>query len=134
LSGSGDSGGTAKQIVRKASKISFGTGRKDKDRGGGDASVNGSTPKEKEKEKDLPGRPSGSGGGPAFGVTQSSSSSSFFDVQSKYSYSPPIRCIGNVGPAIHTLSSSKNTRSILPTCVTIIVAPQINLRFSKHKL
>jgi len=59
-------------------------GRKDKDRGGGEASVNGSTPKDKEKDKDkdLPGRPSGSGGGPAFGATQSSGSSSFFNVSS----------------------------------------------------
>jgi serine/threonine protein kinase KIN1/2 len=83
--GSGDSGGTTKRIVRKASKLSFGMGRKDKERGGGEASVNGSTPKEKEKEKekDLPGRPSGSsGGGPAFGATQSSGSSSFFNVSS----------------------------------------------------
>ena len=84
--GSGDSGGTTKRIVRKASKLSFGMGRKDKDRGGaGETSVNGSTPKEKEKEKekDLPGRPSGSsGGGPAFGATQSSGSSSFFNVSS----------------------------------------------------
>jgi hypothetical protein len=74
--GSGDSGGTTRRIVRKASKLSFGMGRKDKDRGG-EASVNG---KEKEKEKDLPGRPSGSGGGPTFGATQSSGSSSFFNV------------------------------------------------------
>jgi hypothetical protein len=83
--GSGDSGGTTKRIVRKASKLSFGMGRKDKDRGAGEASVNGSTSKEKEKEKekDLPGRPSGSsGGGPAFGATQSSGSSSFFNVSS----------------------------------------------------
>jgi serine/threonine protein kinase KIN1/2 len=78
--GSGDSGGTTRRIVRKASKLSFGMGRKDKDRTG-EASVNGSTHKEKEKEKDLPGRPSGSGGGPAsFGPTQSSGSSSFFNV------------------------------------------------------
>jgi hypothetical protein len=79
--GSGDSGGTTRRIVRKASKLSFGMGRKDKDRTG-EASVNGSTHKEKEKEKDLPGRPSGSGGGgPAsFGATQSSGSSSFFNV------------------------------------------------------
>ena len=88
--GSGDSGGTTKRIVRKASKLSFAMGRKDKDRGsgggGGEASVNGSSTtkeKEKEKEKDLPGRPSGSGsGGPTFGVTQSSGSSSFFNVPS----------------------------------------------------
>ena len=80
--GSGDSGGTTRRIVRKASKLSFGMGRKDKDRTG-EASVNGSTHKEKEKEKDLPGRPSGSGGGggPAsFGAAQSSGSSSFFNV------------------------------------------------------
>jgi len=60
-------------------------GRKDKDRSG-EASVNGSTHKEKEKErekeKELPGRPSGSSGGPAFGATQSSGSSSFFNVPS----------------------------------------------------
>jgi serine/threonine protein kinase KIN1/2 len=85
--GSGDSGGTTKRIVRKASKLSFGMGRKDKDRGGGgEASVNGSSTakeKEKEKEKDLPGRPSGSGsGGHTLGVTQSSGSSSFFNVPS----------------------------------------------------
>ena len=82
--GSGDSGGTTKRIVRKASKLSFGMGRKDKDRGG-EASVNGNNTakeKEKEKDKDLPGRPSGSGsGGPTF-VTQSSGSSSFFNVPS----------------------------------------------------
>ena len=76
--GSGDSGGTTRRIVRKASKLSFGMGRKDKDRGG-EASVNGSMPKEKEKE--LPGQPSGSsGGGPGFGATQSSGSSSFFNI------------------------------------------------------
>ena len=82
--GSGDSGGTTKRIVRKASKLSFGMSRKDKDRGGGEVSVNGNSlkEKEKEKEKDLPGRPSGGGGGPAFGVTQSSGSSSFFNVPS----------------------------------------------------
>jgi hypothetical protein len=88
--GSGDSGGTTKRIVRKASKLSFGMGRKDKDRGG-EASVNGSThkEKEKEKEKELPGRPSGSsGGGPAFGVTQSSGSSSFFNVPSNATTTP----------------------------------------------
>jgi len=83
--GSGDSGGTTRRIVRKASKLSFGMGRKDKDRSG-EASVNGSTHKEKEKErekeKELPGRPSGSSGGPAFGATQSSGSSSFFNVPS----------------------------------------------------
>ena len=61
-------------------------GRKDKDRG--EPSVNGNSTakeKEKEKDKDVPGRPSGSGsggGGPTFGVTQSSGSSSFFNVPS----------------------------------------------------
>jgi len=81
--GSGDSGGTTRRIVRKASKLSFGVGRKDKDRAGEAATiVNG---KEKEKDKELPGRPSGgSGGGPTAGVgaTQSSGSSSFFNVSS----------------------------------------------------
>ena len=75
--GSGDSGGTTRRIVRKASKLSFGMSRKDKDRGG-EASVNGTTHKEKEKE--LPGPPSASGAGPTFGSTQSSGSSSFFNV------------------------------------------------------
>jgi hypothetical protein len=81
--GSGDSGGTTRRIVRKASKLSFGVGRKDKDRGG-EPSINGSThkEKEKEKEKETPG-PSGSGGpGATFGATQSSGSSSFFNVSS----------------------------------------------------
>jgi hypothetical protein len=79
--GSADSGGTTRRIVRKASKLSFGVGRKDKDRAG-ETGVNGtsSSHKEKEKEKELPGRPSG--GGPPFGATQSSGSSSFFNVSS----------------------------------------------------
>ncbi|KAI0300012.1 hypothetical protein B0F90DRAFT_1725966, partial [Multifurca ochricompacta] len=75
-SGSGDSGGTTKKIVRKASKLSFGVSRKDKD-----TSVNGNTHKEKEKEKESSGRPSG-GTGPALNATQSSGSSSFFNVSS----------------------------------------------------
>jgi len=74
--------GDSKQIVRKALKLPFGTGRKDKDRSGGKVSVNGSTPEKKEKEKDLPGRPLGSGDSPAFDVTRNSSSSSFFIVPS----------------------------------------------------
>ena len=79
LAVSGDTGGTTKQMVRKALKLPFGMGRKDKDRGGGELSVDGIT--RKEKEKDLPDPASGSGGSPAFGVTQSRSSSpSFFDV------------------------------------------------------
>ena len=88
--GSGDSGGTTKRIVRKASKLSFGMRNKDKDRG--EAIVNGTTSmsyKEKEKDKEVSGRPSGGGGGaspgagPAtFNATQSSGSSSFFNVSS----------------------------------------------------
>jgi len=77
---SGDSGGTTKQIVRKALKLPFGMGRKDKDRGGGEASVDGSTLKE--KKEDLPGRPSDSGGSPPFSVARGSSSPSFFIVSS----------------------------------------------------
>ena len=87
--GSGDSGGTTRRIVRKASKLSFGMNRKDKDKDRtGESSVNGSTHREKDKE--LPGRPSGGAGpgpgpGPTtntFGATQSSGSSSFFNVSS----------------------------------------------------
>jgi hypothetical protein len=61
-------------VVRKTSKLSFGVGKKDKDkeRADGTGSV---------REKDLPGRPSvGSGGGGV--ATQSSGSSSFFNVSS----------------------------------------------------
>lgn len=66
--GSGESteSGPAKSIVRKASKLSFGVGRKDKDGGS-------------QREKELPGRPSG---GTAFTQTPSSGSSSFFNVSS----------------------------------------------------
>lgn len=78
--GSGDSGGTTKRIVRKASKLSFGMKNKDKDRG--EASVNGTTHKEKEKEKEFPSRPSGGAGPPTLSATQSSGSSSFFNVSS----------------------------------------------------
>jgi len=82
--GSGDSGGTTRRIVRKASKLSFGMTRKDKDKDKdrtGETSLNGSTHKEKDKE--LPGRPSGGAvPGPTFGATQSSGSSSFFNVSS----------------------------------------------------
>jgi len=88
--GSGDSGGTTRRIVqlRKASKLAFGMSYKGqgKDRTG-EMSVNGSTHKEK-KEKELPSRPSGGTGlgpgpgpsMPTFGATQSSGSSSFFNV------------------------------------------------------
>ncbi|KAI0049113.1 Pkinase-domain-containing protein [Auriscalpium vulgare] len=65
-SGSNESGGVKKTIVRKASKLSFGVGRKDKD-------------KDKESEKELPNRPSG---GAEFAPAASSGSSSFFNVSS----------------------------------------------------
>ena len=91
--GSGDSGGTTKRIVRKASKLSFGLKSKDKDKDkdkdrGGEAStsVNGtsSSHKDKEKEREPPSRPSGGGvaGPTTFNATQSSGSSSFFNVSS----------------------------------------------------
>jgi serine/threonine protein kinase KIN1/2 len=86
--GSGDSGGTTRRIVRKASKLSFGVGRKDKDkekdRDRIETSVNGSTHKEKERERDAPGRASdGASAGPAtLNAGQSSGSSSFFNVSS----------------------------------------------------
>ena len=81
--GSGDSGGTTKRIVRKASKLSFGMRNKDKDRGEA-SGVNGtsSTHKEKEKEREVPSRPSGGAGPATFNATQSSGSSSFFNVSS----------------------------------------------------
>ena len=73
-------------MVRKAPKLSFWMGRKDKDRTG-ETSVNGSTHKEKEEEEEeLPSRPSGGAGPgpntPTFGATQRSGSSSFFNVSS----------------------------------------------------
>jgi hypothetical protein len=87
--GSGDSGGTTKRIARKASKLSFGMrSQKDKDRAGGGGepttSVNGTSTshKEKEKEKEVPGRQSGGGPATTFNATQSSGSSSFFNVSS----------------------------------------------------
>ena len=95
--GSGDSGGTTRRIVRKASKLSFGMSRnkdkdkdKDKDRTG-ETSLNGSMHKEKEKE--LPGRPSGGAvPGPTSGATtQSSGSSPFFNVSSNKSTVHPRR-------------------------------------------
>jgi len=71
-------------MVRKASKLSFAMSRKDKDKDKdrtGETSLNGSA--HKEKEKRLPGRPSGGAvPGPTFGETQSSGSSSFFNVSS----------------------------------------------------
>jgi hypothetical protein len=81
--GSGDSGGTTKRIVRKASKLSFGVRNKDKDRAE-TSGVNGtsSTHKEKEKEREVPSRPSGGAGPATFNATQSSGSSSFFNVSS----------------------------------------------------
>src|SRR6266849_2488194 len=73
--GLGNSEGTTKRIVHKASKLFFRLGHKDKERGSGKVSMNRSTPKEKEKEKekDLPKQPSGSSGDPTFSMTQSSS-------------------------------------------------------------
>lgn len=67
--GSGESAesGPGKSVARKASKLSFGVGRKDKDGGGS------------QREKELPGRPSG---GTAFTQTPSNGSSSFFNVSS----------------------------------------------------
>ena len=97
LAGSGGSGGTSPRIVRKASKLSFGMSCKDKDEDkdkdrAGEVSVNGSAHKEKEKEKELPSRPSdGAAPGPTtptFDATQSSDSSSFFNVSSN---APTVR-------------------------------------------
>jgi len=104
--GSGDSEGmTTRRIVRKASKLSFGMSRKDKDRTG-ETSVNG---KEKEKEKELPGRPSGGGGGgPAFGATQSSGSSSFFNVSSN---APTVHADDNNSVTINPEDSPRRSHS-----------------------
>ncbi len=105
--GSGDSGGTTKRIVRKASKLSFGVRSKDKDRGG-ETSVNGTTTthKEKEKEKELPGRPSG--GPPAtFNATQSSGSSSFFNVSSN---APTVHADDN-SATLHPEDSPRRSHS-----------------------
>ena len=97
--GSGDSGGTTRRIARKASKLSFAMRSRDKDKdrsGGGESSVmNGTSTsptsynkekeKEREREREVPGRQSGGSAGPAtttFNATQSSGSSSFFNVSS----------------------------------------------------
>ena len=97
--GSGDSGGTTRRIARKASKLSFAMRSKDKDKdrsGGGEPSVmNGTSTsptsynkekeKEREREREVPGRQSGGSAGPAtttLNATQSSGSSSFFNVSS----------------------------------------------------
>jgi len=112
--GSGDSGGTTKRIVRKASKLSFGMRNKDKDRG--EASVNGTTStshKEKEKDKEIPGRPSGGsaaspGAGPAtFNATQSSGSSSFFNVSSN---APTVHADDHSG-TLHAEDSPRRSHS-----------------------
>jgi serine/threonine protein kinase KIN1/2 len=101
--GSGDSEGTTtRRIVRKASKLSFGMSRKDKDRAG-EASVNG-----KEKEKELPSRPSGGGGGPGFGATQSSGSSSFFNVSSN---APTVHADDNNSITMNAEDSPRRSHS-----------------------
>ena len=112
--GSGDSGSTTRRIVRKASKLSFGMGRKDKDKDhrSSEATVNGNThnkEKEKEKEKELPSRPSGGGGsgGPAFGATQSSGSSSFFNVSS----GAPTVHADDVSATLHAEESPRRSHS-----------------------
>ncbi|KAH9955988.1 KA1 domain/Ssp2 C-terminal domain-containing protein [Russula dissimulans] len=103
--GSGDSeSATTRQIVRKASKLSFGMSRKDKGRAG-EASVNG---KEKETEKELPSRPSGGGGGPGFGATQSSGSSSFFNVSSN---APTVHADDNNSVTINAEDSPRQSHS-----------------------
>ncbi|KAH9955992.1 KA1 domain/Ssp2 C-terminal domain-containing protein [Russula dissimulans] len=103
--GSGDSEGTTtRQIVRKASKLSFGMSRKDKGRAG-EASVNG---KEKETEKELPSRPSGGGGGSGFGATQSSGSSSFFNVSSN---SPTVHADNNSSVTINAEDLPRRSHS-----------------------
>jgi serine/threonine protein kinase KIN1/2 len=109
--GSGDSGGTTRRIVRKASKLSFGMGRKDKDRGGGEPSVNGSSSKDKEKDKELPGRPSGSGGGPTFGATQSSGSSSFFNVSMNTATPTPTPHADDASATLHPDESPRRSNS-----------------------
>ncbi|TFY77257.1 hypothetical protein EWM64_g6752 [Hericium alpestre] len=70
-SGSNESSGTRRSIIRKASKLSFGTNRREKDRERENLSV--------QKDKELPSRPSG---GTTFTATPSSGSSSFFNVSS----------------------------------------------------
>ncbi|KAI9507059.1 hypothetical protein F5148DRAFT_1276345 [Russula earlei] len=110
--GSGDSGGTTRRIVRKASKLSFGMSRKDKDRGEG--SMNGSPHKERDKDKDkeLPGRPSvggvGGNGGPMFGATPSSGSSSFFNVSSN---TPTVHADDNVSATLNAEESPRRSHS-----------------------
>ncbi|KAI9508737.1 hypothetical protein F5148DRAFT_1367640 [Russula earlei] len=110
--GSGDSGGTTRRIVRKASKLSFGMSRKDKVRGEG--SMNGSPHKERDKDKDkeLPGRPSvggvGGNGGPMFGATPSSGSSSFFNVSSN---TPTVHADDNVSATLNAEESPRRSHS-----------------------
>ena len=116
--GSGDSGGTTRRIVRKASKLSFGMTRKDKDKDRtGETSVNGSTHKEKEKEKELPSRPSGGAGPgpgpgpntPTFGATQSSGSSSFFNVSSNAPTVQPDDASATLQPDDDSLGRRSNS-------------------------
>ncbi|KAI9459812.1 hypothetical protein F5148DRAFT_1150800 [Russula earlei] len=112
--GSGNSGGTTRRIVRKASKLSFGMSRKDKDRGEGN--MNGSPHKERDKDKDkdkeLPGRPSvggvGGNGGPMFGATPISGSSSFFNVSSN---TPTVHADDNVSATLNAEESPRRSHS-----------------------
>ncbi|KAI9508731.1 hypothetical protein F5148DRAFT_1148818 [Russula earlei] len=91
--GSGDSGGTTRRIVRKASKLSFGMSRKDKDRGEG--SINGAPHKEtdNDKDKELPG--------PAC-------SSSFFNVSSN---TPTVHADDNVSATLNSEESPRRSHS-----------------------
>ena len=109
-------------MVRKAPKLLFWMGRKykDKDRTG-DTSVNGSTHKEKEKEKkELPSRPSGGAGPgpntPTFGATQSSGSSSFFNVSSNVPTVEP----DDVSVTLHPDDDSPGRRSNSPARGTML--------------
>ena len=139
--GSGDSGGTTRRIVRKASKLSFGMGRKDKDKDKdrAETSVNGNTHKEKERERErereVPGRPSGGAGSAALSAGQSgqsSGSSSFFNVSS--SNPPTAHADDNNSVSLHPADDSprrshsparsKNLPPIPRDFVGAVAAPQ----------
>jgi hypothetical protein len=137
--GSGDSGGTTRRIVRKASKLSFGMGRKDKDKDKdkdrAETSVNGNTHKEREREREVPGRPSGGAGSAALSAGQSgqsSGSSSFFNVSS--SNAPTAHADDNNSASLHPADDSprrshsparsKNLPPIPRDLVGAVAAPQ----------